>query len=347
MAIACSLAPLQAASFTFVTFDYPGSTETILHGINNSGQTVGSFFTATSYLQGFIRNADGSLVPIAFPFPSTDSPASSINSSGQVAGTTFYAGTFAAQGYLRSTAGTYSIVDDPMNPSNSGDFGINDSGVIVGGYGDPVNSLFEHGFLRDTAGNFTTIDDPNGNPGSTTVTGINNLGMIVGTYFAGAGSHGFLRSAAGVFTTIDDPSGNPGSTTVTGINNLGMMVGTFQDSFGYHSFIRSADGSTFLTIDYPGGSRTSISGTNDSGDIVGSYYNASTAGMQLGFIGTPVTIPEPASFALCLASLTTFAWVRRRASKPGGRPLARSSTPCGPASHASSAALCPPSVRSA
>jgi hypothetical protein len=163
----CLLIPIvfpvlsNAASYTFVTFDYPGATATVLSGINNAGQIVGSFFTATTYLQGFIRNADGSLVPIALPFPFTDSPASGINSSGQVVGASFYSGTFAVQGYLRSTVGTYSTIDDPVNPNNNGAFGINDGGMIVGSYADTSNPAFGHGFLRDTGGNFTTIDDPN------------------------------------------------------------------------------------------------------------------------------------------------------------------------------------------
>jgi len=307
----CLLIPIvfpvlsNAASYTFVTFDYPGATATVLSGINNAGQIVGSFFTATTYLQGFIRNADGSLVPIALPFPFTDSPASGINSSGQVVGASFYSGTFAVQGYLRSTVGTYSTIDDPVNPNNNGAFGINDGGMIVGSYADTSNPAFGHGFLRDTGGNFTTIDDPNMATNSngnryTNLSGLNTLGQIVGTYSDAAGSHGFLRSPAGVFTTIDDPNATPGTTSVRGVNNLGVIVGTFMDSSGYHSFLRSADGSSYTTIDYPKGTLTGNLGINDSGDIVGSYFSSLTGGQQHGFIATPTnsTVPESGILAL-------------------------------------------------
>lgn len=314
-----SLVPLDAASFSFVTFSYPSSTSTSLAEINDSGQIVGSFNTATAFGQGFIRNADGSLIPIALPFPSTDSPAGGINSAGQVVGTFFDPGTFATQGYLRNTMGAYSIIADPINPNNSGPAAINDFGLMVGGYADPSNPAFGHGFLRDTGGAFMTIDDPNMATNShgnqfTQLSGINNGGQIVGTYTDAAGVHGFIRSATGVFTTIDDPNANPGTTSVDGINNLGVIVGTFTDSSGFHSFIRSSDGSMYTTVDYPSGFVTDARGINDNGDIVGSYVTSLTAGQMLGFIATPEssTVPEPASLCLFLAGLAAFACVRRR-----------------------------------
>ena len=319
IAVVLSLVPLDAASFSFVSFSYPGSTSTSLADINDSGQIVGSFSTATAFGQGFIRNADGSLVPITLPFPSTDSPASGINSAGQVVGAFFDPGTFAAQGYLRSTTGAYSIIADPTNPNNSGPAAINDFGLMVGGYADPSNPAFGHGFLRDSGGAFVTIDDPNMAANShgnqfTQLSGITNGGQIVGSYTDAAGFHGFLRSPTGVFTTIDDPSANPGTTSVNGINNLGVIVGTFTDSSGFHSFIRSADGSMYTTIDYPTGFVTNARGINDNGDIVGSYETSLTAGQMRGFIATPEssTVPEPESFALFLAGLTGIACVRRR-----------------------------------
>lgn len=318
MATAFPLVPIQAASYTFVTFDYPGSTGTGLAGINDNRQIVGSFSTATSYGQGFIRNADGSLVPIVLPYPSTDSPPAGVNASGQIVGAFFNPSTFFAQGYLRNTDSTYSIIADPINPNNSAPSAINDAGQMVGTYSDPVDFSLVHGFL-DTSGVFATVDDPNMAANSfgeeyTELSGINNLGQIVGTYTDAAGSHGFLRSAAGVFTTIDDPDGNPGTTSIKGINNLGVIVGTFTDSSGMHSFIRSADGSTYTTIDDPSGVETSIYGINDSGEIVGQYFTSLTSGEMSGFIGTPAssqTVPEPRSYALCLAGLAAIACARR------------------------------------
>jgi len=65
-----------------------------------------------------------------------------------------------------------------------------------------------------------------------------------------------------------------------------------------------------MTIDDPSGVQTTVFGINDSGEAVGYYFTSSTAGQQLGFIATPVTVPEPVSFALCLAGLAAIAGAR-------------------------------------
>ena len=305
-----SFVPLEAAALSFSTFDYPGSTSTTLAGINDSGQMVGSFGTATTYQQGFIRNGDGSLVPLIFPFSTTANSASGTNSSGDIVGA-FLA--FTSGGYFRSAGGAYTVIVDPLNPDNSGPSAINDSGQMVGSYGDPSNAAFAHGFLRDTNGAFTTIDDPNmainqnGNK-YTQVNGINNLGEIVGTYTDAAGTHGFLRTPGGVFTTIDDPVGSPGSTLVWGINNLGVIVGTFSGSSGFHSFIRSADGSSYTTFDDPDGFYTAARGINDNGEIVGSFVTSLRGGRLNGFIATPAAadVPEPVSLEFLLVGIAAM-----------------------------------------
>jgi uncharacterized membrane protein len=78
-------------------------------------------------------------------------------------------------------------------------------------------------------GVFTTIDDPSANPGATSVNGINNLGVIVGTFSDSSGFHSFIRSADGSsFMTIDYPSGFV--TMARGINDNGDIVGSYETS---------------------------------------------------------------------------------------------------------------------
>src|SRR5690242_1161814 len=48
---------------------------------------------------------------------------------------------------------------------------------------------------------FTTIDVPGAAPGTTTVSGINDAGEMVGSFLDASGAHGFLLNARG-FTTL-------------------------------------------------------------------------------------------------------------------------------------------------
>ena len=64
--------------------------------------------------------------------------------------------------------------------------------------------------------------------------------------------------------------------------------GILFDSSRGHGFLDT--GGIFTTIDVPGATSTSAFGINDSGQIVGSFYDGTTTH---GFLATPV--PEPSS----------------------------------------------------
>src|ERR1035438_5674284 len=100
------------AFFSFFNFNYPNSTSTVVDAINNKGQVVGSYGTTSSYGQGFLRNPDGTFVAIELPYPSTDSPASGINSAGDIVGSFYNPVSNIVQGYLRTAAGAYSLIAD-------------------------------------------------------------------------------------------------------------------------------------------------------------------------------------------------------------------------------------------
>ncbi len=118
---------------------------------------------------------------------------------------------------------------------------------------------------------YFTFDPPGST--STSVSGINNSGQIVGTYQDSAGVHSFLRSSDGVtYTTISVPGAS--RTTATGINNLGQVVGYYTTGSATHAFLRSADG-TFGAFDAPEANPfTAPAAINDRGEIVGTSFSA-------------------------------------------------------------------------
>jgi uncharacterized protein (TIGR03437 family) len=127
--------------------------------------------------------------------------------------------------------------------------------------------------------------DPPGST-STTVTGINNAGQIVGYYEDASGFHGFLRTGS-TYTIIEVPDSIPGRTLPAGISNRGEITGQFANASGTHGFIRSADGNSYTVFDAPnlGAGATSPQDINDSGAVIGNGFAG--AGVNDGFLRSP------------------------------------------------------------
>jgi probable HAF family extracellular repeat protein len=119
---------------------------------------------------------------------------------------------------------------------------------------------------------FTTLDVDVPGSALASVTGINDVGQIVGT-FDDANVVNWERGFVwrdGHSTTLDVP--DSAFTLVTGINNTGQIVGDFYDGSSFHGFVWR-DGH-YTTLDVPGSSFTSARGINDAGQIAGDFYDA-------------------------------------------------------------------------
>jgi probable HAF family extracellular repeat protein len=124
---------------------------------------------------------------------------------------------------------------------------------------------------------FTTLNDPAGAFG-TNPSGINDSGVVVGTYSDGSTlQHGFTESG-GAFSNFDATAAQ--QTTGGGINNAGVVIGSYTDAGGQtHGYTRS--GANYTPFDAPGVvGATTGTGINNAGNTTAYYFDgAGTHGL--------------------------------------------------------------------
>ena len=302
MALACSVAE-PAAAYTITIIDAPGSPgNTQPTGINDLGQVVGM-----SSVGNFI-DLNGTFNQIT----GAQGNVTGINNSGQVSGYA-YTGFSPATGdgyqaFIYSNGTLYNLPATAADNYSTATFayGINNVGVFVGAFTGPGNVPFE----ATEAGSFTP------EPAITTLLGINDAGQTVGyEYNPATGyvqSYGYIN---GAFTFLSVPGSRTGTvaqggfTYVAGINNEDQVVGNYTAVNGQSDAFLD-DGGVFTTLNGLGGipGNAVVKGINNEGQIVGYYQDA--VGVH-GFIATPTTVPEPASFALLGVGLAMAIAVRR------------------------------------
>jgi hypothetical protein len=264
---------LLADGPTFTAIDFPGSTSTLVWGINNSGDIAGLYTSADKATHGFLKSR-GQFISIDFPGAAlTD--VFGISPQGDVIGD--YAATLTGSGphhgFVLSREGIFRTIDYPSATSTVAR-GMNSRGDILGSYTSADN--VSHNFVMSAnqfsaIGQFTPLDEvPGSTTASTGILGING-GEIVGAYMStDKVVHGFVLSD-GQFTTIDAPAGAT-YTNVTGINSRGETVGRYTVGGVTHAYLLS--GGQFSTFDYPGATFTGAAAISPNGDMVGRYTGA-------------------------------------------------------------------------
>lgn len=168
--------------------------------------------------------------------------------------------------------GAYKVINVPgANRDTTVAQDINNRGEIVGTFSDSTGT---HGFL-DVNGVFTRIDFP----GSmfTEAYGINNSGQIVGVVQGALGTapQGYLDDN-GVFSTVNYPGAT--STGAIGINNVGQISGSASFRHVPEAGFIAANGSYGKIVLPFSNSFSEGHGINDSGQVVGVYFDAQPNG---------------------------------------------------------------------
>jgi len=220
--------PYHHSSYTNENF--PGSIQTQVTAINNTGYTAGFWVDGNGNNFGFIE-WNGVFTSYKDPHTGngTVNQLLGLNDSGIAVG--FYTD---ANGVnhaykLNQSTGKFTAITPPGAVSALAT-GINDNGDIVGFLTASDGST--DGYLLKGS-TFTEFSYP----GSTNTTpfGVNQSDEIVGSYVdASAMTHGFtlispLKNAK--WQSIDDPNGI-GTTVVNGLNDKGNLVGFYVDGAG-------------------------------------------------------------------------------------------------------------------
>lgn len=310
-----------SAQLTYTTLNGPtGATNVWAEGI--SGNTiVGYYQDASQKFHGF--SYDGSsYTTLNDPLAGKSLGTQAYGVSGNdIVGWYSDAVTGNLHGFLYDGS-TYTSLDDPAEGlEGTLAYGISGN-TVVGTYYDSNGVL--NGFKYDIPSHaYTTINDPMGT-GGTQARGVDG-NNIVGIFQNPNNGHGFKYDGAN-FTTIDEPDQYNVSTDANGISG-NLIVGSYDGRNGTDSngFTIQAeygyvyDGVSYTRLSDPSADEELGHGT-DAQDIAGNtvvgFYNAASGGIR----GFEVTIPEPASVAICMITCAgLLLWRPRDTNRPAAR----------------------------
>jgi parallel beta-helix repeat protein len=264
--LALSLALAARAQLTnFTTIDYPGGISTLIEGINDAGDLVGSYRDSNNIRRGFpLKNGRFTLIDVP---GATLSAATDINVAGDIVG--FYVdANNVDHGFLLS-GDRFTTVDFP-GAEKTRAFTMNAKGEIVGMYWNTSGDTMRRGFLL-SGGRFTEICYPEAT--MTMAFGINDQGEITGRWSDVQGKVRGFRLSQGKFTSFEFPGAQATAIDLTRITNSGEIVGPYTDARGKSKgFLLS--GGHYTSIDVPGSGGTTPRDINAAGHITGLYSDS-------------------------------------------------------------------------
>jgi probable HAF family extracellular repeat protein len=242
---------------------------------------------------------------ISYP-NSTGTFAAAINDSNEIVGQyqDFVTNQTVYHAYLYED-GDYTNIDPPGSTFATAS-GINDSGTIVGGY---TTTSKEMGFI-DTNGTYSDVVYPGSRTAGTALSGINNKGVVVGTYWFRNSKgdwqmYGFILDN-GKYTQLVAPGSY--NTLPSAITDSGKVIGFYSDSNG-NSYGFTYQNGKFTIINYPGAVGNSGVTDEDNGILVGGYgMNGASHGFELKN-GKYTTIDYPGDLNTTLNGINKGSYV--------------------------------------
>ena len=288
------------SAYAFTTIDFPGASKTIVMGNNARGDIIG-YYTADNQTHGFLLE-QGVLTTLDYPgTDATSTQANAINDAGDIVGV--YSLKSGPQGnvhgFLRTKDGHWSTVDYPEGTHlmQGGGYAIDANGTIFGCYHDGSPIAVMHGYRLGPEG-ASSFDHPAEAPFAMHYGVTPDGGTVVGSYVAGKNQpenwHGYVLSG-GATISFDVPGQLGTNALGAGRSPEVTIVGTYKvqvdSAWRQHGYVAATNGSSdpakwqFSMVDVPDAAQTIVRGVNASGDLVGTYIDAS--GGTHGFTTRP------------------------------------------------------------
>jgi hypothetical protein len=244
----------------------PGSSSTVVFGINDNNIIVGAYKTPDGSEHGFLGPLTGSYT--TFDVGTTGTEPHSISNDGHIVG---FANASQGSGHPHALHEFERMPDGSVVP-------ITRKKTHILGIAQGINNA-RNEFVGDDAKSDSLIDGYYGRNGKykaaltlpfdTTEThprGINNSNAVVGFFDNSTGSAGGFLLQNGVVTVINDPDPSAVTTALEGINDRGLATGIWEDAQSHLSaFTLDTVADVFTPIEVPGATLVEAYGLNKAG----------------------------------------------------------------------------------
>jgi len=269
------LVPFANAA-TLIDLGTLGGDFSTANAVNSVGQVVGYSYLADGTTERAFLWQSGVMTSLGtLPGYTQGSRATSINSAGQVVGTSSNGGLSVHAFFWQS--GTMTDLGSLLGGNYNAAYDINDAGQIVGEASTPGDTVI-YAFLRQPDGTVINLGTLPGYAMST-ASSINNAGQVVGEALTSSFTGRAFLWQGGVMTDLGTLPNYTNSSYAYDINSAGQVVGYANNATGTMRAFLWQSGTGMTNLGTMGGADSAAYGINDTGQIVGSS----------GILGGPVT----------------------------------------------------------